>query len=116
MLDVYWVGSAKKELLACPEAIRKRIGFQLYKLQNGHLPDDYKPMSSIGKGVFEIRTGDGQGNNVGRCIYTKVVNKRVYVLHVFLKKSSRTPYHNIELARARLRQLKKDLQKVKESR
>jgi len=38
-----------------------------------------------------------------RVIYTATVGDSVYVLHAFRKKSQKTPKHDIELARKRLK-------------
>jgi phage-related protein len=107
--DLYWVGAAKKELQKCPEVIKKRIGYQLLRLQNGAQPDDFKPMPSVGKGVYEIRVADEQGNNTGRCFYVAKVHGGIYVLHAFVKKSQRTPKLNLEMGKERFRELQAHL-------
>lgn len=60
-------------------------GYQIDKVQHGEQPDDFKPMSSIGNGVEEIRVRDDTG--VYRIIYTARLRVKVVVLHVFAKKS-----------------------------
>ncbi len=77
------------------------MGYQLFKLQNNEDPDDFKPIESVGKGVYEIRVPDEQGNNVGRCFYAAKFKGCIYILHTFIKKSQKTPKKNIELGKAR---------------
>ena len=36
-------------------------GYQIDRIQNGLLPDDFKPMTSVGSAVAEIRIWDEAG-------------------------------------------------------
>lgn len=62
-------------------------------------------MPSIGPGVREIRVKDVTG--AFRIIYVTNIGSYVYVLHAFQKKTQATPKRDIELARSRLRELKR---------
>lgn len=75
-------------------------GHQLFRVQRGLDPDDWKPMSSIGPGVREIRVRDSSG--AFRTIYLVTRPEAIYVLHCFRKKSQKTAREDIELARQRL--------------
>ena len=55
-------------------------------------------MPSVGPGVREIRVRDE--TNTYRSIYLTSLDDAVYVLHVFTKKSRRTPMRDIRLARS----------------
>ena len=76
---------------------------QLYRVQNGYDPTDWKPMASIGAGVREIRIRDEVG--AFRVIYLATVAEAIYVLHAFQKKTSRTDERDVRLARMRLKQI-----------
>jgi phage-related protein len=93
-----WCGSALDDLRAFPELARQRAGRQLRKLQQGEQPDDWKPMSTVGPGVIEIRIRTGAAHRV--FVVTKFEDA-IYVLHAFEKKSQRTPQREIELAKRR---------------
>ena len=54
-------GSSLDDLRRFPAGARREAGFQLDLVQNGRDPDDWKPMSTIGQGVREIRVRDGAG-------------------------------------------------------
>ena len=54
-------GTALDELRAFPLAARREAGHQLDLVQNGHEPDDWKPMNTVGQGVQEIRVRDAAG-------------------------------------------------------
>jgi phage-related protein len=83
---------------------RKDAGHQLHRVQWGFDPSDWKPMSSIGAGVREIRVGDVTG--AYRVIYVASRADAVHVLHAFQKKTQKTSKHDLELAKARYRDLK----------
>jgi len=78
--------------------------YQLDKVQRGDQPDDFKPMSVIGKGVEEIRVSEPSG--AYRVIYVARRVEAVYVLHAFRKKTQATRKKDLEIARQRLGSLK----------
>ena len=80
------------------------MGYQLDKGQRGDQPDDFKPMSGIGKGVEEIRIAEPSG--AYRVIYVARRVDVVYVLHAFQKKTQATPKKDLEIARQRFGKLK----------
>ncbi|MGB4948359.1 MAG: type II toxin-antitoxin system RelE/ParE family toxin [Candidatus Competibacter denitrificans] len=103
MKPIQFLGDSLKRLREFPVEARQDAGHQLYKLQQGELPDDFKPLLAIGKGVEEIRIWDESGTY--RVIYTARRAEAVYVLHAFQKKTQATSKHEIEIARQRLNQL-----------
>lgn len=62
-------------------------GYQLDRVQNGLLPNDWKPMPAVGKGVLEIRIHDEAG--AFRVIYVAKLPDAVHVLHSFRRSNSR---------------------------
>jgi phage-related protein len=95
------------DLRAFPAAARRTAGYQIDRVQHGLEPDDWKPMSSIGQGVREIRIREAGG--AFRVIYVAKFSDVVFVLHCFQKKSQRTSKTDIDLAAQRFRQLLKEL-------
>lgn len=96
---IEFLGDSLKRLRGFPEIARRRAGQQLERLQLGLMPDDFKSMPTVGRGVQEIRIRDGSG--AYRVIYTARKANAVYVLHAFEKKSERTAALDLELARHR---------------
>ena len=82
---------------------KQDAGYQLDKIQRGEQADDFKPMTSIGKGVEEIRLWDESGTY--RVIYTARLSDAVYVLHAFQKRTQATSKRDIDLAKARFAEL-----------
>lgn len=105
MKSIVFVGDSLKRLREFPEDARHDAGYQLDKVQRGQAPDDCKPMSSIGKGVEEIRIWDDSGTY--RVIYTARLRDAVYVLHAFQKKTQATSKRDMDVARQRLAQVMK---------
>ena len=99
-----WLGSARRDIRAFPGDARRRGGFQLRRVQQGFDPDDWKPMTSVGQGVREIRI---QTELAHRVFYLATFDEAVYVLHAFEKKTRKTPPHEVQLARDRYRALLK---------
>jgi phage-related protein len=97
---ILWAGSALNDLRAFPEDARRIAGFELRRVQQGLQPTDWKPMLSVGAGVEEIRVHTGQEH---RIFYIARFEEGVYILHAFEKRSRKTPAREIEVARARLR-------------
>lgn len=106
---VEFVGSSLDDLRAFPLTARREAGYQLDQVQNGHEPDDWKPMNTVGKGVKEIRIRDAAG--AFRIIYVAKFADAVYVLHCFQKKTEKTSKADVELAAKRYRDLLKELDK-----
>jgi phage-related protein len=97
--------------IVCAAFLRTRAGRranELYQVQRGREPGDWKPMPSIGAGVREIRIRDAAG--ACRVIYITTFADAIHVLHAFAKKTRKTARHDLELAAARLRQLKRGLE------
>ena len=94
------MGSSKADLKAFPAAVMDNVGHQLFLVQCGLDPDDWKPMAIIGTGVKEIRVKDVAG--IFRTVYLTTRPEAVYVLHCFQKKTQQTSQRDIKLARKRL--------------
>lgn len=97
-----WLGSTRASVRAFPPDARRDVGFQLYRVQLGREPNDWKPMTTIGAGVREIRVHTG---GEYRVLYLATRPEGVYVLHAFAKKGQRTRKLGLDLARARFKEL-----------
>ena len=91
------------DLRAFPETARREVGHQLDLVQRGLEPDDWKPMPSIGPAVREVRVRDQAG--AFRVVYTATRPEAIYVLHAFQKTTRATAKRDLDLAKARLREL-----------
>jgi phage-related protein len=107
---VSWIGSSKADLSAFPEEVKDSIGFALYVAQQGGKHRDAKPLRGFGgAGILEI-VDDFDGDTY-RAVYTVRFAGRVYVLHVFQKKSKtgiKTPKAEINLIQSRLKRAEEE--------
>ena len=95
---IIWLADSKDRLSEFPDEARSVTGFELWEVQQGKEPSDWKPMPSVGLGVQEIRVRAG---GAFRIFYVAKFAEAVYVLHALQKKSRKTPNPDIELARTR---------------
>ncbi|SDM48455.1 Phage-related protein [Oryzisolibacter propanilivorax] len=107
MKPIAFRGSALADLRSFPQSAMREAGYQLDRVQHGLAPSDCKPMPSIGAGVTELRIWDEAGTF--RVVYIAKLAEAVYVLHCFQKKTQQTAKRDIELARARLKELMKEI-------
>ncbi len=99
-----WLGSSRQDVRAFRADARRVAGFQLWRVQLGLPPNDWKPMTGVGPGVGEIRIRTGREHRV---FYIAKFAEAVYVLHGFEKRSRKTLRQDLEIARNRLRLLLK---------
>lgn len=100
-------GSTLTDLSRFPQAARREAGYQLFLVQEGEEPDDWKPMTTVGAGVREIRIRDKVG--AFRVMYVAKFRDAIYVLHCFQKKSQKTSAEDIALATQRYKELIREL-------
>ena len=100
-------GSSLDNLRAFPLEARREVGLQLDRVQRGLVPDDWKPMNTIGQGVKEIRIRETSG--IFRVIYVAKFADAIYVLHCFQKKTQKTSQTDVNIASRRYRDLLEEL-------
>lgn len=103
MKPLKFIGSSEDDLSEFPKEAKVAAGHELWQVQLGLMPSDWKPMLNVGKGAYEIRI-----HVLGewRVIYVAKFADAVYVLHAFQKKTQQTRKEDITLATARYKQLK----------
>jgi phage-related protein len=95
-----WLGSALADLRAFPGAARRRAGHEIDLLEQGLVPSDWKPMPSVGAGVYELRIRAG---GAFRVFYVTKRSEGIVIVHAFQKKSQQTARLDVELGAKRLR-------------
>ena len=58
---------------------------------------------AMGSGLFELRIKAAEG--IARVFYCTVVDRRIVILHQFVKKSEKTPPKELETARRRMKEV-----------
>ena len=102
MKPLKFVGGSLNDLVDFPREARRECGRELDRVQPGLMPSDFKPMVTVGQGVYEIRV-----HVLGewRVLYVARREDAVYVLHAFQKTSPKTASTDIDLAKRRYKQL-----------
>jgi phage-related protein len=59
MKELRFVGTSLADLSRFPTEAKRVPGFELWQVQDGLDPSDWKPMNGIGAGVREIRIRSG---------------------------------------------------------
>ena len=58
---------------------------------------------AMGEGLFELRLKSAEG--IARVFYCTVIDRRIVMLHQFIKKSEKTPRKELETARKRMKEM-----------
>ncbi len=107
---VSWLKAARNDFEKFPEGARTICLTAITIAAEGGKSDIAKPMQGMGSGVFEIALpfkGDAF-----RVVYAVQIAEELWVVHAFQKKSTKgikTPRHEIELIKDRLKRLKEML-------
>ena len=67
-----------------------------------NLPRDW--VKSLGDKLWELRITGRDG--LARAIYVTATGRRVVIVRIFVKKTQRTPQHELELARQRAKEIR----------
>ena len=104
---VSWIKAALREFQAFPEGAQSICLAALTIVAEGGMPDIAKPLHGMGSGVFEI--AQRHRGDAFRVVYALHPGQDIWVVHAFKKKSTlgiKTPRHEIDLIRDRLKRLK----------
>ncbi len=107
---ISWIKAALREFEKFPEEVRTTCLTALTIAAEGGKADIAKPMQALGSGVFEIALpfrGDAF-----RVVYAVQLGNDLWVVHAFQKKSTqgiKTPKHEIDLIKDRLKRLREML-------
>jgi phage-related protein len=102
MKPLRFLGASLEDLSAFPATARREAGYELWQVQLGLMPSDFKAMATVGAGCYEIRIHE---RGEWRILYVAKFADAIYVLHAFQKKTQETPATDIAIARRRYRQI-----------
>jgi phage-related protein len=78
MKPIEFAGHSLDAIRSFPVASKREAGYQLDRVQRGYDPTDWKPMTSIGPGVREIRIRhDGQFRIVYIAKFKNAIQERL---------------------------------------
>ncbi len=107
---ISWIKAARKDFEKFPAEAQTICLTALTIAAEGGKGDIAKPFKGLDSGVFEIALPFR--GNAFRVVYAVQIADEIWVLHAFQKKSTqgiKTPQHEVDLIRSRLKQLKEML-------
>ena len=106
--SISWIGAARKEFERFPRDAQDVVFDALTVAADGGMAHIAKPMKGLGSGVFEVALK--YRRNAYRTVYVLQIDERLWVVHAFQKKSTqgiKTPRHEIDLIKDRLKELRR---------
>ena len=104
---VSWLKAALREFETFPEGARSICLAALTIAAEGGKSDIAKPLQGMGAGMFEVALPFK--SDAYRVVYAVRLGDDIWVVHAFQKKSTqgiKTPKHEVELIKDRLKKLK----------
>lgn len=103
----YYSADVQRLIVEFPDGIQARY-IHLTERMAAFGPDLGMPHTrAMGQGLFEIRMKAKEG--IGRVFYCTLPGRRIIMLHASIKKSAKTPARELKIARARLKETKRDV-------
>ena len=102
---LFWVASAKKDLMDMPEDVRDTFGYALHLAQIGGKHAQAKPLKGFGSADLVEIVEDFKGDTF-RAVYTVRCQEKIYVVNSFQKKATqgiRTPKPDMDKIHERLK-------------
>jgi len=102
----YYSTNVEESVLDLPDGLLARY-LRLTDLMLEFGPNLGMPHTkAIKDGLFELRIKSKEG--IARVFYCTVINKRIFMLHIFIKKSQKIPKKELKLAMSRLKEVKEN--------
>ena len=100
---VYYDDGVQEAILAFPPGLQARYAHLTARIL-AFGPDLGMPHTrAMGQGLFELRLKSKEG--IGRVFFCNRPNRRIMMLHAFVKKSAKTPSKELKIARERMREV-----------
>lgn len=107
---ISWIKAARKVFESFPPDARRECLPALTVAADGERADIVKPMQGLGAGIWEVALR--HRGDAFRVVYAVQIGSDLWVVHAFQRKSTsgiKTPQHEIETVRERLKRLKEAL-------
>jgi phage-related protein len=100
----YYSAEVQADIMALPKTLQSRyISLSARMMVHGaNLGEPHT--KSLGDGLFELRLKGSEG--IARVFYCTLVGRRIVMLHSFVKKTQKTPVHEMKIAQNRMNEVK----------
>jgi phage-related protein len=100
----YYDKRVQTEILALPDTLAARY-VVLTRRMSALGPNLGEPHTApFGDGLFELRLKGAEG--IARVFFCTLIGKRIVMLHGFIKKTGKTPPHDLEIAKTRQKEIR----------
>lgn len=103
--EIEFYSGVDEQVLALPVKLQARMLRLLELMEKNGVNLGPPHTEAMGEGLFEVRAKAQEG--IGRGFFCYLKGKRICVLHVFVKKSQKTPKVELEIARERQKEVQK---------
>ena len=102
---LYYNEQVQEDIMNLPDTLQARyIGLTSRVIEHG--PNLGLPHTdSFRSGLFELRLKGAEG--IARVYFCMMVEKKIVMLHSFIKKTQKTPDKELKIAKSRMKELKK---------
>jgi phage-related protein len=102
----YYSETVRQDIAAWPVGIRAMYARITERMQvfGPHLGMPFT--RPLGDELFKVRARGKEG--IGRAVFCPATGQTIVILHAFIKKTQKTPQRDLELARRRLREVRRD--------
>ena len=100
----YYSESVQEQILDLPDTLAARYVVLTRRMVaiGPNLGESHT--KTFGDGLFELRLKGAEG--IARVFFCTLIGKRIVMLHSFIKKTDRTPKRELDVAQARLKEIK----------
>jgi len=100
----YYSEKVQQEILELPESVQARYIHltSIMRFEGAYLGEPHT--KALGDGLFELRLKGKEG--IARVMYCTVINNKIIILHIFIKKSQKIPKKELNLAKKRMKEVK----------
>ena len=100
----YYSEEVEEHILALPDTLAARYVVLTRRMSAVGANLGAPHTDSIGEGLFELRLKGAEG--IARVFFCTLAQRRIIMLHSFVKKSQRTPPSELDVARSRMNQVR----------
>jgi phage-related protein len=101
----YHSESVEEEVLALPDTLSARYVVLTRRMTAVGANLGLPHTDSLGEGLFSLRLKGADG--IARVFFCTLIGRRIIMLPTFIKKSQKTPLRELEIARKRMKEVKK---------
>jgi phage-related protein len=100
----YYSDTMQAEIMALPDSLVARYVALTDRMEvyGANLGEPHT--KALGNGLFELRLKAADG--IARIFYCTCVGRRIVMLHCFVKKSQKIPLKELQIAQARMKEVK----------